>query len=340
MIRKLMVWIGAAAFATGWVTPARCEPLQFEHVPAGAKWVAHIDADAARSSKVMATVLKECLKVGDVAENSETSHTKPWAAVKLEKLRGVTLYGSRLGLRHGVAVVYGECDRKELLAKLKEKVDVKASGAGDREVYTWTKHKGTDLAHEVALAFPSDGVMVLASGSDELAKALDVIAGKGANLTSIKSPLSKKAPDGAILIARAEGLEDADIGPRLKFFRLIRGFDYVAAESGGKWKEELAVTADTEAVAEDLRKVMDGLLAVTALYFHEYPKLVAMIKDSRVERTGATARVSYEGSVSDVVSQIGPACEALGAELESRMRFVRDLLGDCAQGDSPGKTDR
>jgi|SRR5262245_14281344 len=112
MIRNLLVWAGAAALGLGGASAARAEPLKFDRIPADAKWIAHLDADAARSSKVIATVMKECLKPLDRDTISESSHTCPWLAGRFDKLRDVTLYGSRLGLRHGVAIVRGEWDKK------------------------------------------------------------------------------------------------------------------------------------------------------------------------------------------------------------------------------------
>src|SRR5262245_27323281 len=165
-------------------------------------------------------------------------------------------------------------------------MEVKTATRGGQEVYTWTKYKGTDLAHEVALAFPAEGVMVFASGVEELDTALGVLAGKGKSLAGTESPLTNKVPDGTILLARAANLKDTDVGPHLSCFRHIEGFDYSAAESGGKWIEDLNVVAETEQVAEKLHRVLDGLMAWSALRFHEHPKLVRMIESVPVTRTG------------------------------------------------------
>ena len=172
MICQRSVWVGAVAIGLFWAAPARSEPLKFEHIPAGAKWLAHINADAARTSKVMSTVIQECMKPADLASISEASQTCPWSAVQFDKLHSITLYGTRLGLRNGVAIVHGEWDKKEFLEKLKAKVQFKTSMAGGQEVFTWKKYPNTDLAHDVALAFPSAGVMVFASGTDELNQCL------------------------------------------------------------------------------------------------------------------------------------------------------------------------
>lgn len=328
MIRNLLVWAGATALGLGWASTVQAEPLKFDRIPADSKWVAHLDADAARSSKVIAAAIKECLKPLDGNAISEVSHTSPWTAVRFDKLRDVTLYGSRLGFRHGVAIVRGEWDKKDFVQKLQEKMDAKTTTREGHEIYTWTKHKGTDLAHEVALTFPAEGVMVFASGVEELDKALSALAGKGKTLASSESPLTRKVPDGTILFARGGNLKDTDISPELDFFRLIEGFDYSAVESGGKWVEDLNVIAENEQVAAKLLRVMDGVMAKAALCFHEQPKLVRMIESVPVTRTGKCVQLHYEGSVDEVVEVTKPACEALRSEWKSRREMIRSLLGE------------
>ena len=169
---------------------------------------------------------------------------------------------------------------------------------------------------------------------------LDLITGKGANLASIKSPLSAKVPDGAILVARAVGLEKTNIGEHLKFFRLIKGFEYVAAETGGKWKENLTVTADSEPVAENLRRALDGLLARMELCFHDQPKLVGMMRSAEITRSGSTVQASYEGAADEVAAQVKPALEAMREEWKSRLSLVQSLLGENAPNHAGSQSDK
>jgi len=182
--------------------------------------------------------------------------------------------------------------------------------------------------------------MVFASGVEELDTALGVLAGKGKSLAGTESPLTNKVPDGTILLARAANLKDTDVGPHLSCFRHIEGFDYSAAESGGKWIEDLNVVAATEQVAEKLHRVLDGLMAWSALRFHEHPKLVRMIESVPVTRTGKSVRIHYEGPVEEVTALVKPACEVMRSEWESRLEVIQSLLGErtpSPQADKPKK---
>jgi len=328
---RWFVW--TVVLGLGWTSTARSEPLKFDQVPANVKWVAHLDADAARASKVMNAVLKSFLNPSDLAAIREASHTSPCSAVQFEKLRSVTLYGSRLGLRHGVAIVRGEWDKPEFLRKLNDAVKVTSANRGGREVYTWTKYQGSDLAHEVALAFPAENLLVFASGVEELDKALAVLDGKAEHLDKA-SPIANKAPEGAILLARASGLKDTDVGADLKFFRLIQGFDYFAAENGGRWTESVTISASSEPVAENFRKAFDGMIGMSALCFHEWPKLVNAIEQTQIGREGRTVRLQYSESAEEVAGLVKPALEAMRTEWETRLGLIRRLLGERTMGNS------
>src|SRR5215468_4366150 len=152
MSRSPMAWASALLLAAG--ATALGGPINFKEVPADAKWLAHYDGEAARNSKVMSAFIKECMGKGTREAASDASHTRPWCCAALEKIDGVTLYGKRIGERNGVAIVRGKIDKEKLTAKLKDKVGARSSGEGDKQVWTWTKGKGTKWEHQVALAFP------------------------------------------------------------------------------------------------------------------------------------------------------------------------------------------
>src|SRR5262245_47588455 len=161
-----MVWVPAVLMVVAGGA-ALGAPVDFKEVPADAKWVAHFDGEASRASKVMQAFLKECLGKDLPAEAGDLAHGSPWAAAVLEKIDGVTLYGSQIGLRNGAAIVRGKCDKEALMGKLR-KAGAKVSTMYSREIAVWTVGKDTKAEREVALSFPKEGVMVFAAGTKQL----------------------------------------------------------------------------------------------------------------------------------------------------------------------------
>lgn len=325
MIRTTTTRTGAVALGLAWAAAAHAGPVKFDQIPADAKWVEHLDADAARSSKVITTAVRAALRPQDIAALGDISES-PWTAVDFTKLHAVTAYGSRLDLDAITLVVRGEWDKETLVHKLGEKTQVKAGKTNGHPTYTWTKLKDTKLAREVTMAFPADGVMVFTTSADHLGKSLDAIGGKGENLAGAKSPLAKPQPAGAVLLSRGAGLTDADIGPTFDVFRLVRGYEYVASEHDGKWTEDLTVTADTEPTAEKLRRAADGMTALMSLAFRSQPKMAAMIDGTKTTRTGKTVHLHFQGNVDEVAAEAGKAADALREQVLSRLQMLQGLM--------------
>lgn len=61
--------LGAAAvLLVGCAALAQAGPVKFQDVPADAKWLVHVDVDAARSSSVMQKAYDECVAGGKLAK--------------------------------------------------------------------------------------------------------------------------------------------------------------------------------------------------------------------------------------------------------------------------------
>jgi len=328
----------AAALVTlGVAGPAGAAPLDLGHVPADVKWVAHLDGNALRSSPAMQAFVKHCLKAGKAGRPTDSSHSQPCAAISLDQLDSVTLYGTRLGLRNGVAIVQGKIDRDEFVRKLKAEKDVKAESRDGHTVYTWTKFKGTDCAHDVVLEFPKADVLVIASGPDMLSRAVGLLDGKGESLKGKQSPLTAEAPAGTVLLARAANLTDGDIGPHFTYFRLVTGFDYRFTDHDGQVTESLDVHARSKPVAEKLREVFLGSLALAALTFHGNDELMDILKDAKVEQNGPDVRTWYQASSDRLAKQIPQVCDTLREHWGSRAALMRQMLGDKSPDHDPNK---
>lgn len=327
MWKSATVWASAAVLAT-WGQVALGGPVNFKDVPANAKWVAHFDGKAARSSEVMKAFVKECMSKDVQTRAHDSSHTRPWAAISLDKIDGATLYGSRVGVRNGAAIVRGKYDKKALLASIKAKADVKTATAHGHEVYTWTKCKGTKQEHEVALAFPKEGVLVFAAGPKQLHAAVDLLEGKGESLEGKKSPLTEDVPKGAVLFARADGLKADDVGPKFAVFRLIEGFNYFARENEGRWEESLNINANTDRAAATLQMAFQGMLALAELAFIDQPNVVKMLEAGKISHEGKKVHIHYEGDAASLAKVIPDMCEGLRGHWAFRMSVYNGYTDD------------
>jgi len=302
------------------------------------KWVAHLDADALRSSVALSEFVKDVLSRHKIGKLADSAQSRPWTAIAHDKLQSITLYGGRIGIRDGAAVVTGKWDQEKLAGEMKAHPDVKAVTHGSHTFYTWTKYKDTDRAHDVALAFPKTGVMVFASSAKQLGTAVDVLEGKGDSLQGKKSPLTAEVAEGTVLLARAAGLKADDVGPNFEFFRLIRGFDYRFVEHDGKVREALSVTAGSEKIADKLRAVLAGRVAMMELTFHGQKGVLDLFKPE-IKSDGATVSIHFQADAKQLAKQMPKITATLHEEFESRMGLARMMLGERAPAHGHEKPD-
>jgi len=302
--------------------------INLKEVASDAKWLAHYDGEAARSSKVMRAVQKEWMGKDVPDQAHESSHLRPWACTSLKKLDGVTLYGSRVGLHNGVAIVRGKFDRDALIGKLKDSAGAKASSEGGTDIYTWTKGKGTKWEHLVALAFPRDGVLVFAASPREVLAAIDLINGKGENLASKSSPLTADLPKKAILLARAAGLKPDDVSPKFKLLGLVSGFEYFAEEREDRWHESVRVRAHKEPAARALQDVLAGMRGMAELLFDGHEEVVQALTEAKVKRNEKEVSVAFDIDADELAKQVPTLVEELRDQWLLRMTAYRHTLGD------------
>lgn len=326
MSKYSMVWACALLAAAG--ATALGGPINFKEVPADAKWLAHYDGEAARESKVMTAFIKEFVSKGKHDAASDTSHTRPWCCAALEKIDGITLYGRRIGERDGVAVVRGKIDKEELIGKLKGKAGAKPSGEGDKAVWTWTRCKGTKSEHQVALAFPKEGLLVLAASEKQLHAAIGLVNGKGEALGAKSSALTADMPKAAILFARAAELTKEDVGPKFKPFRNIKGFEYFAREDSGRWHESLHVTAQSKKAADAVQLIVAGMKAMAELAFADHADVVKLIEEGKIKREGNAVSVAFEGDAEKLAKLVPEMAEDLRGQWMVRLSVYRSYTGD------------
>ncbi len=117
---------------------AQAGPVNFKSVPADAKWLAHVDVDAARSSTVVraffAAVLKECPQAQehfrDVGKKLGLEHATD--------LHGVTVYATKIGPPN-VAIINANFNKQALKERI-EKIHYRRFEYGNHEIYTWFAH--------------------------------------------------------------------------------------------------------------------------------------------------------------------------------------------------------
>jgi hypothetical protein len=172
-------WITAAICASFLVPVAgRADPFDPKMIPADAKWVAHIDFDAARNTKSFAAVRDEMMTNEDF--RAKLDQIKDLTGLSIpDDVNDITLFGKASGDDAGVVIVHGKVDQAKTTESLgmAEQFDTKKHGKYD--VYTWLDK---DKNQTMWGAFHDGSTVIIGHSETNIEAALDAMDGKGESL--------------------------------------------------------------------------------------------------------------------------------------------------------------
>lgn len=243
---------------------AMAEPLDTKAVPATAKWVMHVDADALTDSAAWKTIepkLREDPKyvkgVGDIERIFQVNLQ--------DDLHSVTLYGSSFRREDAVVIVQAKLDRERAAMLLSFNEGYSKEQAGSRTIHTWAEEGRQNFG-----AFTSNDRFVVALSSAKVAAALDVLENKGEVETLKSDALTPSKGSGtAGLIFFVAGDEIASLATentaQSPLFKQLKtaSFAVTTASEGLRVGGKL-VAADVD-TAKNIVSLADGARALVSL---------------------------------------------------------------------------
>jgi hypothetical protein len=309
-----------------WTIAAQAGALNLEQISGNAQWLAHVDVDAMKASPVAKSFCEDCLKDWPAVREDFKEFREKWGFSLCKDLQGITLYGTKIAPKHNVMIVKATFNKQAIVDRLTKTACLETSQHNDHTLYAWTKLKGTKYARKVAIAFFQEDTIVLASCVDLLKQALDTLDGKAPHLAGKDSPLAANVPDGAIFLARADGLQNAEVGDALSILKLFRQLNYVEGQREDRWFGELQVTAESEEVANKLKEIFQGHLAMLSLHFHDQPGAVKLIDKIQISVDGNVTHMTFEAPVQEVADQMGPFCKAMKEHWKWHMKTCKKMM--------------
>jgi hypothetical protein len=314
--RPMALNVTLLAVAAGLCTPAldaTAAELQLKHIPAEAKWYAHLDADAVRSSKVVTTFYEDCVREKMTAPavwaQAFNMVEWQWGFHPINDLHSVTVYGTRLSAKQGVLVLRAKTNNNLLTTIAEKAPQHREQDYRDYTLHTWKQeHDGEEL--EMAAAFHRTNVVVFASSVEMLKTALDRLDGQGQSMADSDSPLGEHVPGGAMIVARAVDLNNV-AGDEFPVLAQLERLNYVEGEDGDEWFSRVKlVTRDAE-VAERFADVIRGFQSVIWLAADDAPRMREMVRDTDVDVNDKTIEVSFREPTVDIIEQIPKVCEMI-----------------------------
>tara|TARA_B100001939_G_scaffold294023_1_gene266862 strand:+ start:516 stop:1511 length:996 start_codon:yes stop_codon:yes gene_type:complete len=239
-------------------SPAAAEGLKAKQVPANAQWIAHVDIDGFKTSKLGKFTLG---RLKDVAAPIDA------VAAMLQfdprkDLSDITAYGnhSKADQPENAAVLLnGRFKPDHLMTLLKAGEGLKVEKAGKHQLLEWTKDKETEYGSIV-----NEKLLVLGTNRKMVAQALKTVDGKVDTLNA-KKLKDLKLDKGAYIMLGMASLEGLPIPPEAKILENVKSIGVTLGEKGDNLEAGVSLYAANAEFAEQIQQMLQGLLALVQL---------------------------------------------------------------------------
>jgi hypothetical protein len=240
----------------------QADPLDTKMIPADARWVVHVDMDAARDTKLWAAVDDQLTGNRDF-QNGIGKVEQITGASFPRDLNDVTLYGRSSDDAAGVVIVHAHVNRQQIETLLKMNLAYESKPYGDYQLLTW---HDDDKNKTMFGTFRDDSTMIIARSADLVRFALDVMDGKSPSI-KVDSPLAAGAKPQLLAFVAASSLKDLkkpgeDQSPVIQ---QMQSAWISLTETNGNADLKASVVADTAQNAEQLTHLLDGVKAFVAI---------------------------------------------------------------------------
>jgi hypothetical protein len=304
--------VAGAAFGGG---------LQKEQVPAGAKWVAHLDVEALVNSQLGQFLLKQLAAEGVDEKIKQFAEVFGFDPVK--DLKSITAYGNEYVEEHGVAILRGTVNREKILALLEKNEGHKETKYGESTLHQWAEKK-TEAVLTRFGCFYGDDLTVIASSMELLKAAVDVLDKKADSLAKGDLAAVLLVPSvGSIAMIAAQDIVPKENDPQAAMVKKLQAISAEIGEANKSLYGKIVLVTRNAKDAEDIRKVIDGLLAIVSLAGAQAAdsdatktQVLAMLKQIQV--SGKEQVVNIEASWD--VAQVTALLEQLAAAKKAKVK--------------------
>jgi hypothetical protein len=188
--------------------------------------------------------------------------------------------------------------------------------------------KGKKRKRTVTAALVDDKTIVFAGSQKRVKAAIKLLKGDSESLEGKDSRLVADVPDGAFIYGAA--IELQKISAHEKPFPILKQHEHVklvVGERDGELFKHVTLKAKNEETAGQMKKAVEGLVALSELMTAEMEQLNALYSEVEVTEDGATVKVKWQGDTDDVVEAVEEACE----KLKQRRHEKRKQHDDAAE---------
>jgi len=268
--------------------------LQKSIIPEDVDWVIHFDLEKFSSTQFGDQLLNNENIFGLTQKNARF-HDKYQIDI-LKDIKGFTVYGSGKDEENSVVCLRGNFDQAYLLGLLAEEDSHKEIQHGNFTVHTWNYHE--------AGVFVDDNLTLIAHDVTAIRKALDVIAGKKANITtsSLMSTMNEIPPNVFFTALARDISELAEHESDVFIFKKAESALFTLTEEKEYINLSLNFTVKTLEDARNMESVIRGLISLAKMQMEEAQRdVLRPLDDIGISSEGKKIRVELSYPIQEMI---------------------------------------
>lgn len=268
--------------------------LQKSIIPEDVDWVIHFDLEKFSSTQFGDQLLNNENIFGLTQKNARF-HDKYQIDI-LKDIKGFTVYGSGKDEENSVVCLRGNFDQAYLLGLLAEEDSHKEIQHGNFIVHTWNYHE--------AGVFVDDNLTLIAHDVTAIRKALDVIAGKKANITtsSLMSTMNEIPPNVFFTALARDISELAEHESDVFIFKKTESALFTIKEEKEYVNLSLNFSVKTLEDARNMESVIRGLISLAKMQMEvDQRDVLRPLDDIGISTEGKKIRVELSYPIQEMI---------------------------------------
>lgn len=277
-------------------------PLQLNEVSRDANWVVHADYERFNNSAIGKLVRAE-LAVQGIDEKMKNFATV-YSFHPIDDIRDVTFYGHGTDKEEAVVLIDGRFDEGKLIALVGMNAKHREIPYGGVVLHRWLheERKKDKLDTQMMYGCILEGrIVVMSAGLDAVKRAVDVLKGSAENAVGHSFDRGNRAAVGVFFQAMATsvGVMTAQ-EEQATVLRQTDALDLVIGEENDKFYCNLRLSAKSSDVAQNVNKMLAGMIAFASLAGENQPRLAEVAKHIQSSYEDKTVYLRVEAASQSV----------------------------------------
>ncbi len=285
--------------------PVFAGPLMLKQVSSSANWVVHADYEQFKNTKFGQLFRAELAAIG--VEEKLTNFAAIFSFHPIDDVRDITLYGIGPDKNKAVVLIDGNFNEEKLVAIVRMNIQHAEIPHGDITIHQWLNEDKNDPGKNQLMygCLHSGTILIMSSGLDAVKSAIDVLKDSAGNAaTALFTQSALNAKDAFFQVAANNLSQIADQQQNAAILKETEQLSLAVGESEGRFYADLGLTAMSQEVAQNINKVLQGIIAYLTLAGQQQSNLARLVAKTQVSCTNNTVKIHFDSDPDSVFNTL------------------------------------